>query len=82
MLMTLKNFVNKHIVADMPPELDDEMNYGFMIADVAKAEKVHPEKIKHLKEVFEAAGISCEDPAAFHDRVRIHLPLHRCLTCQ
>lgn len=67
------SFVKKHIVDDIPPELDDENNYGFLIADVAKAENVHPEKILRLKAVWELLGINCDDQEDFHNRVRIHL---------
>ena len=61
----------------MPIALDDEINYGFMIADVAKAEDVHPEQILRLKAVWELMGVNCDDPADFHARIKIHLPQHR-----
>jgi hypothetical protein len=67
------HFVKRHIVDDMPLALDDERNYGFLIADVAKAENVHPEKIFRLKSVWELMGINCNDPDDFHNRVKIHL---------
>ena len=72
-----KNFIKKHIVDDMPPALDDEANYGFLIADIAKAENVHPEQILRLKAVWELMGIKCNDERDFHQRVKTHLKVHK-----
>lgn len=55
----LAGFIRKHIVDDIPPHLDDEANYGFMIADVSKAENVHPELVLRLGLAADKAGIAC-----------------------
>lgn len=66
------SFVKKNFSDDMPLMLDDERNYGFLVADVAKAEDVHPEVVHRLKERWEAIGIPCTEFTALRDRVHVH----------
>ncbi|MCB9990952.1 MAG: hypothetical protein H6867_06185 [Rhodospirillales bacterium] len=54
---TFRRFVEKHICAPLPPELDDETNYGLTADCVARWTSHHPAYVKHQLDLMEIAGL-------------------------
>lgn len=56
----LKKFWDTHVAGNMPPELDDERNYGLTIDHIARKTTHHPEAIQETLKNLEALGLPKE----------------------
>jgi hypothetical protein len=61
-LFSLKSFWKKHICADMPPELDDENNYGRFLDRAAKMTNYHPTLLAGIMKQAECFGQRFQTP--------------------